>query len=348
MKNKIIASLVVVVTLFLILITIVVVNFGPVSNNTEPKEFVVESGSTYFSIAPKLKEQNLIKSEFFYKLYIRITNPKPLQACTHNLSEANNLNKLVSILEQDCLFNSENVRITIPENFTLERLADRIAANTNNTRDDLFEVWDNKEFINEMIDKYWFLTDVILDNRIIHPLEGYFFPSTYDFSNADVTPREIAISLLDQMDVVLTRNKDLIDKSDYTIHEVMTFANIVEYEGITKDERHMVAGVFQNRLDRGWKLESCATLAYALGYSKPIYSGSDLTVDSPYNSYNVYHLPIGPGGLFSEESLIAALNPTNHDYMFFLSAIYDDNKTYYSKTLGEHEAKRKIHLEGRS
>lgn len=348
MKKKIAIFFSVVVVLFLIFITIVVTNFGPVSKNNELKDFVVESGDTYISIAPRLKEQNLIKSEFFYKLYVKITSPKPIQACNYKLSESYSLDLLMDTLQQNCLYNPDNVRITIPENFTLEKLADLIASKTNNTKKDLFKVWDDKDFVRKLIDKYWFLTDVVLDKRIIHPLEGYFFPSTYDFKNADVTPEEIAYRLLDQMDIVLTRNKELIDKSNFTIHEVVTFANIVEYEGITKEERHMVAGVFQNRMDIGMPLQSCATLAYALGYSKIRYNHAETQVDSPYNSYKVSHLPVGPGGLFSEESLVAALTPTDHDYFYFLSAVYDDNKTYFSETLKEHEQKADKYLNGRS
>src|SRR5690606_17149943 len=142
-------------------ITVVANNFGPVSKDETLKDFVVDSGETYLTIASKLKEQNLIKSEVFYKLYIKMTNPKPLQACTYKLSESYDLVKLIQELQKDCLFNPDNVRITIPENYTLEKLADLIASKTNNTREELFKVWDNKDFVRTLIDKYWFLTDVV-------------------------------------------------------------------------------------------------------------------------------------------------------------------------------------------
>ena len=127
----------------------------------------------------------------------------------------------------------------------------------------------------------------------------------------------------------------------HPVHEILTLASIVEHEAILEEDRPKIAKVFLNRLDMGMKLQSCATIGYAINEWKLTYTNSDLAVDSLYNTYKYYGLPVGPGGMPSEASIKAVIYPDDNDYLYFLANVFDSNskQTYYSKTYAEHQQK---------
>ena len=135
-----------------------------------------------------------------------------------------------------------------------------------------------------------------------------------------------------------------IDAQNSSVHEILTLASIVEYEAKWDNDRPIIAGVFYNRLQNNMRLESCATLEMALGVHKEVYTHNDIRVDSPYNTYQITGIPIGPGNNPGQKSIEACLFPQEHNYFYFLSDIYGDSKTYYSKTLTEHNALKTKYL----
>ena len=114
--------------------------------------------------------------------------------------------------------------------------------------------------------------------------------------------------------------------------DAITLASIIEKEGLEKEK---IAGVFLNRLEVGMKLQSDPTVIYSLGKK---FDGDlkrkDLSVRNPYNTYRYKGLPPGPISLVSEESLKAALNPLETEYLYFVSMGNGYHK--FSKTLSEH------------
>ncbi len=316
-------------------------NTSPVSKDEERVVFNVPSNATYSTLGEKLEAEDLIRSEFYYKAIVRLFSPSNLEACDYILDKSMGTLKIIEVLESGCVSSSQAVRITIPEGRNLNQIADIASNVTTNSRSDILKVWNSDEFVSESIEKYDFLTDDILASNVIYPLEGYLFPSTYELANENVTPKNIANRMLDQMNVIYNKYKDDIEASNMSFHEVLTLASIIEYEAILDEDRPLVSSVFHNRLEKNWRLESCATLGYALGEWKTQYSTRDTEVDHPYNTYRNLSLPPGPGGMPSEASIDAALNPASTDYMFFLANICDpnDNKTYFSKTNSEHNRK---------
>ncbi len=109
------------------------------------------------------------------------------------------------------------------------------------------------------------------------------------------------------------------------------------------EEKPLVASVFYNRLAKGMRLESCATVIYALGRQTDRLTVQDLKVDSPYNTYLHAGLPPGPICSPGEVALRAALAPAVTDYLFFVSN--GDGSHTFSRTLAEHmAARRKAHV----
>ena len=197
----------------------------------------------------------------------------------------------------------------------------------------------DKEFLEDLIEKYWFLTDDILNDKLYYALEGYLYPSTYQFSQ-DASIEDIIGKMLDAMGNVLGTYKEQIENNETSIHEVLTMASIVELEGANSNDRKGVAGVFYNRLHSGWSLGSDVTTYYA---AKVEMSERDLyqyEIDE-VNDYNTRpaamagKLPIGPICSPSLNSIKSSLEPEEHDYYFFVA---DKNKkTYFTKTNTEHQ-----------
>ena len=194
----------------------------------------------------------------------------------------------------------------------------------------------NKEYLNTLINKYWFITEDILNEKIYYPLEGYLYPDTYEFKKNSKL-EEIIEKMLDNMDSKLTNYKDEIKLSSYSIHQILTLASIVELEGVNKEDRSMVAGVFYNRLKSGMSLGSDVTTYYAVkkDFSRDL-SQNDLDSCNGYNTRGtcVTGLPVGPIASPSLSSLSATIEPTENEYYYFVAD--KEKNTYFSKTSSEH------------
>ena len=309
-----------------------------VSKDSFEVKITIPKESTYLSISNLLKENNLIRSESFYKIYIKIFKPNNLKAGIYTLNRNMNVKEIVDTLEGNV--KSEEITITIPEGKHIEEIAEIISSKINMSKEDILLYWQNEEVLNSLIDKYWFLTDVIKKEGIRYSLEGYFFPDTYSILKESKI-EDITYKMLDKMDEVLSKYKEEISNSKFNVHEILTLASIVEHEAILDSDRPMIAGVFINRLDKSMKLQSCATVGYAINEWKLSYNYKDLQTDSPYNTYFYEGLPIGPGNMPGELSIEAVLRPTKNDYYYFLANVNDKDskKTYYSKTYSEHRQK---------
>lgn len=311
---------------------------GPVdsSNNTDI-EVVIPSGTSTKNIGKILKEKNLIRNELFFSVYVKLNSKNSLKASVYTLRKSMGLSKIVNILTNGNNYNENVVTITFKEGMRLTDYAKEIASKTNNTYEQVIDVCNDKEYLNTLINKYWFLTDDILDSNIYYPLEGYLAPNTYQFKDKDVSVKDIVKVMLDQTDKELTKYKDKITDN---IHYYITMASIVELEGTNTKNRKMIVGVFNNRLKSKMNLGSDVTTYYALQYPMT----SDLTTKqfatvNPYNTRGANmegRMPIGPICNPSMSSIEASINPTDNNYLYFVA---DKNKEiFYSRTLKEHEA----------
>ena len=315
------------------------VNLKAVSSDSSEVDFMVESGSTYYSIIPKLKKDGLIRSELCFKLYIKFNKVNDLEAGTYKLNKNMSVNEIVKTFSKGNNYNPDAIVITFKEGKHMRNIASTISKYTNNTEDEVFNLLNNKEYLNTLIDTYWFIDESILNPGIYYSLEGYLYPNTYEFNNKDVTIEEIFKVMLDEMDKKLSQYKTDLLSNKYSIHEILTLASIVELEGAMSNDRAGIAGVFYNRLNSNWTLGSDVTTYYA---AKIEMSDRDLykyEIDDA-NDYNTRSnhlagkLPIGPICNPSVESIKAVLYPEASDYYYFVSDL--NGKTYFAKTYEEH------------
>lgn len=313
--------------------------FAPVSKNSEKVDITIEKGSTFLSIADQLKQEKLIRSTLFYKLYIKFSKESGLHEGMYTLDRSMNVREIVSVLKEKSTRNPNAVVITFKEGIHMRKIASLIEEKTNHTKEEVFALLKNTTYLDSIIQKYWFLTEDIKNADIYYSLEGYLFPNTYEFSGKDVPIEDIFEKMLDNMEQKLQPYQKQMMESSYSIHQLLTLASIVELEAAQSDDRSGVAGVFYNRLKAGWPLGSDVTTYYAIGIDM---SERDLYQFElqEYNSYNTRSskmagkLPIGPICIPSIESIEATIMPKQHNYLYFVA---DKNKkTYFSRTDMEH------------
>jgi UPF0755 protein len=288
-------------------------------------------------IATILRNNNLIRDINIFKIYLKIHNVNNISYGIYQLNEAMGVKQIVDIISDGKAINKD-LKVLFKEGQNMRGIAKTIAENTNNTEENVFTLLKDETYIDSLISEYWFLDDVIKDKDIYYPLEGYLAPNTYRFSSKDVTVKEIFKRMLDQTSTILTPYKDQF--KEYTVHEILTLASIVESESINDETRFAVAGVFYNRLDDNWSLQSCVTACYATKTEPCVSDRVDTDFVSPYNTYLTSmagKLPVGPISNPGASAIEATLKPTTNDYWYFVSD--KDKKTYFSKTLSEHNAR---------
>lgn len=309
-------------------------NLSPVSSDDKEIIFEVEKGESFLTIASSLKEKKLIRSELFYKLYIKLHNVSGLEAGVYYVKTDMDVKELVTILSGKSK-NLDVMNITFKEGLHMRKVAAAIASATDYTEEEVIATGTDKEFLNEVISDYWFLTNEILNEDIYYPLEGYLFPNTYEF-NKDASIEEILRKLLDETNRVLLLYKEDIENSKYTIHEIITLASMIQSEGNNVADFEKMASVFLTRLDKNMKLQSCASAYYGdrkiMGIDE---FGDSYQKKNAYNTYVIPALPVGPISNPGEDAIKSVLNPSDTDYLYFASD--KSMKVYFSKTFQEHQ-----------
>ena len=347
-----------IIVAFLIFMLILILSLGfyynynlrAVSKKSEPVIVEIKEGSIY-SIGETLYKNKLIRNKFIFKLYVKLNKITDLKASTYEFNKNQSLKKIIAMLQKGNSYNPNEVRITFKEGLNVRKIAKLIEENTNNTYDDVLNLMEDSEYIDELISKYWFLTDSIKNTKIYYPLEGYLFPNTYAFLNKDVTVKEIIETMLKEEEKQLDKYKDKIEESDLSIHELITLASIVELEGANADDRAGVAGVFYNRIKDGWVLGSDVTTYYYLkidDFKTSLNGNPNLyTCDKAYNTRctSFVGLPVGPVSNPGSESIDASINYTKHNYYYFVADC--KGKTYLNKdSNGHYNTIQKLKNEG--
>ena len=317
-----------------------------VSSKSKEVTFTVNENETYSTLADDLKKAKLIKSEFFYKLYIKINRPKNLQKGVYQLNQNMDLNKIINILEGGSTY-VDSVKLTFKEGTNMRDYIKVITSNTNIKEEEILTKLKDNNYLDSLIQKYWFLNSDIKNVNIYYSLEGYLYPDTYEF-NKEASIEDIFSKMLDNTSTKLDKYKSSLTNNKYTLHQLLTLASVVEVEAPTN--RNTVASVFYNRLNSNMSLGSDVTTYYGAKVNmadRDLYA-AELNQVNGYNTRSsamAGKLPIGPICSPTISSIEAVLNPDKTTYYYFVA---DKNKkTYFSKTYNEHLATiQKLKSEG--
>ncbi|MBR3661319.1 MAG: endolytic transglycosylase MltG [Bacilli bacterium] len=317
----------------------------PVSNTYEEKIIEIKKGLNSRQIGEVLAENNVIHDNRLFVFYLKLNDVKDLKAGTYKLSPSYSLKKIVEILRKGDVYTDDTIRITFKEGINYRELASVIALNTNNSYDDVLNILNDDDYINSLINDYWFITDAIKNDKIYYSLEGYLFPDTYEFKNKDVTIPEIFKKLLDQMDNVLSPYKKKIEIDKFSVHELLTLASLAEKEVSNKvldDARSKVVSVFVNRLNKKMALGSDITTRYGLKLdeTRPL-TKSEYNTSNAYNTRNanMLGLPASPICMVSKSSIEASINRIDTKYLYFIANV-TTGETFFYETSKEFEAKK--------
>ncbi|MDL2211612.1 endolytic transglycosylase MltG [Erysipelotrichaceae bacterium OttesenSCG-928-M19] len=307
----------------------------PVNSNTKSAvAFSVAENETTDEILNNLQKEDLIKSKTFAKVYIRLSGKSDFKAGIFELSQNQSL---FDIIEQlNTVSTATNQNITFLEGYRIIDFAKVAEEKLEIKQDDFLKLCNDQDFIKELQGKYELLKIYEFNDQEIYKLEGLLAPDTYNVSNS-TTARSLIEVLVAQSNKKYLENKALFDKSKLSINEVYTLASMAEAEAKTYDDRVLVASIFMNRIKKGVALGSDVTTYYGLQIDM---ASRDLTAAelAEQNGYNtradMNGLPVGPINAPSNDSILAALNYTSTNYLYFVS---DKNgKIYATKTYAGH------------
>ncbi|EMA6341755.1 endolytic transglycosylase MltG [Bacillus cytotoxicus] len=313
-------------------------------DRSKKQEIVVEipKGSSTSKIGEILEGKGAIKNGTVFSIYAKAKS-KNLQAGTYLLHTSMNVDEVMEQMSSGNVHRPVAYKITIKEGTQVVEIADMIAKELKWNKDDVVRQLNDKSFVQKLQQKYpALLTNKIFDSNIKYPLEGYLYPATYSFYKKDTTLEEIVTAMLEKTNALIVQNETKMKKKNFDVHQLLTLSSLIEEEATGFTDRQKIASVFYNRLAKGMPLQTDPTVLYALGKHKERVLYKDLKVNSPYNTYVVKGLPVGPIANSGKHSVQAALEPAQTDYYYFLAA--PNGEVYYAKTLEEHNALKQKYI----
>ncbi len=298
----------------------------------QEKPFVVNEGDTKDSIANHLADQEIIKNAFAFKIYTKLHNGSDtFKTGTYNLNAHMDPKEIISVLIQGSK-SSDVFRFTILPGETIFAVQKR-----------LIEAGFDPAEVKAAFESPF-------ENAVYKPkdasVEGYLRGETYEFYKG-TTAKQILERFVAEMEMQIESNNlpARLSEKGLSVYEAIILASIVQKEArmtdpnIPNEEQKTVAQIFLKRLRMGMSLGSDVTVSYAIDIIDPERRYYDnnaaaLDIDSCYNTRNRAGLPCGPISSPSLSALLAVVEPSDTDYLFFLTG--DDGKMYYSYTESEH------------
>ena len=292
--------------------------------NEEPVTITVEEGDTLSNVADKLDDAGVIGSSTLFKLQARVrggaTQLKPGQ---YEIVRGESGEKILATLSSE----EEDVStfpVTLPEGLTLAQVAQTVESEGGIPAAEFEEAARRTDY------GYAFLEDPAVKST-----EGFLFPKSYDFEKG--TGAEGMVDRFLEQYLIETEGLDFRaaeKRFNLTEYQLVTVASLVEKESANAEERPKIASVIYNRIRAGMPLQIDATVQYALGEPKENLSLADLEVESPYNTYSNPGLPPGPIASPSKESLVAALEPVETDFLYYVLEA-DGQQHYFTNDYDE-------------
>jgi UPF0755 protein len=286
-------------------------------------EFSLHRGWGVRDAAQALEDENLVRSKWMVLLhYRRGFSGSALMAGTYSLNDAMEIDSMLTMFASGDVIPVPTSWVTLPPGLRMEQSLVVISDSLGIPLEELQALSREIEF---------------LDAMGIPCFEGYLFPETYEFADSTSTFRVIDRIVRTGFEVMDADWEDRCRAVGLTPFDAVILASIVEREAASDAERDLVAGVFINRLRIGMKLESCATVQYALGEVKDVLLYRDLEIESPYNTYRNEGLPPAPICSPGVVSLEAVANPDTTDgYLFFVSRGDGSGRHLFAVTAAGH------------
>lgn len=303
---------------YLVLIAGIFISGSALYLNTPPDTFpsatsvTIPEGSSIDSIGSLLGESGYIRSHLLFKILVRSQYTAPrIQAGSYHFDTPLTTHALI----HELVTRTPEIplkAITFPEGFSAHNM---------------------RTYVGDTFGP--------IDTASVVPLEGYLFPETYYVSTT-----EAFSTLTDRMqreyeDKIAPLREKMVARG-FTEKDVIILASIVEREANDETSMRMVAGILENRLHADLPLQVDAVFAYILGKTSAELTAEDLTMDSPYNTYENKGLPPAPISNPGLMAINAVLDPIPSDNLFYLTGT--DGAFHYAKTFEEHKRNKERFL----
>ena len=291
-------------------------------NITVGDDIFIQPGDSFETVMTTLISSGYVKNEYTLRKLAELKKyPSAVKTGRYRLVDKMNNNQLINMLRAGC---QEPVHLTFNNIRTLEDFAAILSRQLGIDSTEFLQLARNAEYVKKL--------GFTPENFI-----GMFIPNTYQVYWH--TPVEDFIQRMYKEYRKFWTEERLVKarKADLSPMDILILASIVEEETNIADEYPVIAGVYINRLNKGWKLEACPTLKFAWGdFSIRRVLDKHMEIDSPYNTYKNTGLPPGPVRMPSIRVIDAVLNYQHHDYMFFCAKSDFSGSHYFSRTLREH------------
>jgi UPF0755 protein len=322
-KNKryLLISIIILFVISLISLTYLTFWYSYYSHNNDLKIINIPHNSTVKEIADILYEKDVIFSKTFFLVATQLLGwGHKLYSGSYSMRNGLSNYDVLKILtdkEQQIIH-----KVTIREGLTARQIAKLLEDKLN---------INHVKFLNLVKDTNFIKTKCLLH---VKSLEGFLFPKTYNFY-WEPTEEDAILAMTKEFrkffnDNLRARCKELKLKPE----QVITLASIVEGEAKLDNERAIIAGVYFNRLKKNMNLEADPTIQYVLPDGPRRLFNSDYKYQSLYNTYLHSGLPPGPINNPGEKSILAALYPNHHNYLYFVAR--GDGSHYFSESYNEH------------
>lgn len=315
-------------SIFLVMAYFDIVSNRPASSLQQVKKVEIPRGYSLKKIVNLLKKETLIenRSTFVILAHLRGTTGQ-LKAGEYLLStDMTPLEIMDKLLKGNVITYS----LTIPEGYTIKEITNLLEKNKLLDKERFAALTRDRKLLNSLEIK-------------AESLEGYLFPDTYHFPKG-TKEEEIIRKMVEKLNNLFTEDiKTRLKQINFSKHEILTLASLIEKEARIDSERKLISAVFHNRLKKNMLLQSDPTVIYALKDFHGNIRKKDLQIDSPYNTYVYRGLPPAPIANPGKDSILAALYPAEVDYFYFVAK--NNGEHYFSSSFKEHnKAVRKYQL----
>lgn len=304
--------------------------FSTASNLKRDVVYEVTPQKSFMTIAGELESQELIKNAQFFNVYARLTGLRSkIKVGEYALNTEMRPSEILNVLVSG---KSMFRPFTIPEGYNLFEIADIVEKNKLGTKDEFLRLVFDKGFIKDLYDEKLLLSADIMS------LEGYLYPETYQVTKymglKDIIRAQVKQFRRNFDDVVKLNKIPYLNKE-----QILVLASIIEKETGNAKERPLISSVFHNRIQKKMKLQTDPTTLYGKSLlSKKLENNITrkdlLATDNLYNTYVIAFLPPGPISNPGRDSLMAAIEPAQTPFLFFVSQ--NDGTTRFTESLSEH------------
>lgn len=283
--------------------------------------FHIAPGEPFRQVAAHLHRRSIIASELKFRILARFQKAdRKIIAGEYELTGAMPPLAVLKTLTDGSV---RLHRLSIPEGLTLRQTAEKVSAAGLCDPEAFMAAAEDESLVRRM-------------GLRAGTFEGFLFPDTYYFSG-DVSPEQIIKAMTDRFqEVFLPEWKIRAGDMGFSVEEIVALASMIEKETAVPDERALVSSVFHNRLKKKIRLASDPTVIYGIENFNGNLTRKDLTTTTPYNTYMITGLPLGPIASPGAASLHAALFPADTEYLFFVSK--NDGTHQFSITLEDHNS----------